>query len=259
MSQGIRDKTIWITGASSGIGRSLTLRLVEQNNFVIASSRRLDALTELQNIAPSRLRVLDCDLSDDAVMPGVTRRLADFTDHLDMVIACAGTCEYDDDLQLDVTMYRRVFDGNFFALVNTLKCAQPLLAASRSPVFAALGSLSSVVPFPRAEAYGSSKAAVAYFLESVRADTSLTPLRVVHIRPGFVDTRLTQRNDFDMPFLMTPEQAAERIEQGLCGVGHTVDFPKRLSWPLRFLGFFSSIWFRFCVPQMTRIRTLRKN
>lgn len=259
MSSGIHDKTLWITGASSGIGRALVLRLVQQNNFVIVSSRRFDALAELQRMAPNLIRILDCDLSDDEAMPGVGRRLSDLTDHLDMVIACAGTCEYDDDLKLDVAMYRRVFDANFFALINTLRSALPLLAASRSPVFAALGSLSSAVPFPRAEAYGSSKAALAYFLESVGADTSLTPLRVVHIRPGFVDTRLTQRNDFEMPFLMSPEQAAERIERGLCGAGHTIDFPKRLSWPLRFLGFFKSAWFRFCAPKMTRIRTLRKN
>ncbi|WP_444931202.1 SDR family NAD(P)-dependent oxidoreductase [Microbulbifer sp. SSSA002] len=259
MTQGIRDKTLWITGASSGIGRALVLRLVQQNNFVIVSGRRLDALVELQKIAPHRLRTLNCDLSDDAVMPGVARQLANFTDHLDMVIACAGTCEYDDELQLDVAMYRRVFDGNFFALINTLHCALPLLAESRSPVFAALGSLSAVVPFPRAEAYGSSKAALAYFLESVRADSSLTPLRVVNIRPGFVDTRLTQCNDFAMPFLMTPDQAAECIENGLCGSGHTIDFPRRLSWPLRFLGLFRSIWFRFCAPKMTRVRSLRKD
>ncbi|MCO1336042.1 SDR family NAD(P)-dependent oxidoreductase [Microbulbifer sp. OS29] len=259
MSLDIREKTLWVTGASSGIGRALVLRLAKQNNFVIASSRRFDALVELQKTAPNHIQILDCDLSDDQEVQALPQRLADLTDHLDMVVACAGTCEYDNDLQLDLAMYRRVFDANFFALINTLRCALPLLAASRKPVFAALGSLSSVVPFPRAEAYGSSKAALAYFLESVRADTSLTPLRVVHIRPGFVATRLTQGNDFGMPFLMSPEQAAEHIERGLCGAGHTIDFPRRLSWPLRFLGFFSTLWFRFFAPKMTRIRALRKS
>lgn len=254
----IRDKTIWVTGASSGIGRALALRLAEQNNFVIASSRGRDALAELQQTSPKRIRILDCDVGADEQMEQTAARLAEMTDHLDMVIACAGTCEYDDNLQLDSASYRRVFDANYFGVVNTLRCALPLLADSRAPVFAAVGSLSSVVGFPRAEAYGASKAALAYFLDAVRADACRTNLRVVHIRPGFIDTPLTERNDFDMPFLMTPEQAAERIERGLAASKHTIDFPRRLSWPLRFLGFFRSLWFRFCAPRMTRIRSLRK-
>ncbi|SHE72972.1 Short-chain dehydrogenase [Microbulbifer donghaiensis] len=254
----IRDKTIWVTGASSGIGRALALRLAEQNNFVIASSRGRDALAELQQSCPKRIRILDCDVGDDEQMEQAAARLAEMTDHLDLVIACAGTCEYDDNLQLDTASYRRVFDANYFGVVNTLRSALPLLANSRTPVFAAVGSLSSVVGFPRAEAYGASKAALGYFLDAVRADACRTNLRVVHIRPGFIDTPLTQRNDFDMPFLMTADQAAECIERGLASKKHTIDFPRRLSWPLRFLGFFRSLWFRYCAPRMTRIRTLRK-
>ncbi|WP_444922962.1 SDR family NAD(P)-dependent oxidoreductase [Microbulbifer sp. DLAB2-AF] len=255
----IRNRTLWVTGASSGIGRALVLRLAEHNNFVIASGRRREALEELQQLAPTHIRILDCDVADDSGMASTFERLKDLTDHLDTVIACAGTCEYDDDLQLETTMYRRVFDANFFGVVNTLHCALPLLAVSASPVFAALGSLSSLVPFPRAEAYGSSKAALDYFLASVRGDVCHTNLKVVLIRPGFVDTPLTAQNDFDMPFLISAEQAAEYIEVGLARRKSIIDFPLRLSLPLRFLGFFRSLWFRFCTPKISRIRTLRKS
>ncbi|WHI49642.1 SDR family NAD(P)-dependent oxidoreductase [Microbulbifer sp. MLAF003] len=255
----IRDKTVWVTGASSGIGRALALRLARHNNFVIASARRRETLVELQKCAPSRIQILDCDVADDNAMAAVPARLNEFIDHLDMVIACAGTCEYDNDLQLESAMYRRVFDANFFGVINTLRIALPLLSVSPAPIFAALGSLSSVVPFPRAEAYGSSKAALDYFLASVRADSCHTNLKVVCIRPGFVDTPLTARNDFDMPFLISPERAAIYIESGLSKGKSVIDFPRRLSWPLRFFGFFRFIWFRFCTPRISRIRTLRKN
>ncbi|MFA0792535.1 SDR family NAD(P)-dependent oxidoreductase [Microbulbifer echini] len=255
----IRDRTLWITGASSGIGRALVLRFVAHNNVVIASGRRREALEELQQIAPARIHVLDCDVADDQSMAAISERLRALTDHLDTVIACAGTCEYDDDLQLENAMYRRVFDVNFFGVVNTLRCALPLLAISQSPLFAALGSLSSVVPFPRAEAYGSSKAALDYFLASVRADVCHTNLKVVLIRPGFVETPLTAENDFSMPFLISAERAAKYIEEGLARGASTIDFPHRLSLPLRFLGFFRSLWFRFCTTKISRIRTLRKN
>jgi len=255
----IRDKIVWVTGASSGIGRALALRLASHNNFVIASGRRLEALAELQKHSPQQIHTLDCDVADDSAMRAVPSRLSELSDHLDMVIACAGTCEYDNDLQLDSAMYRRVFDVNFFGVINTLRSALPLLSVSTAPVFAALGSLSSVVPFPRAEAYGSSKAALDYFLESVRADSCHTNLKLVCIRPGFVDTPLTARNDFEMPFLVSPERAAKTIETGLAKNKSIIDFPRRLSWPLRFLGFFRFIWFRFCTPKISRIRTLRKN
>ena len=261
MVMNIRDMTIWVTGASSGIGQALVRRLVENNNFVIVSSRSRDALLELQKLAPQRIRILECDVASDQGMAEAGERLAALTDQLDLVIACAGICEYDDDLQLNLASYRRVFDVNFFGVVNTLRQALPLLSGRKSPprvpIFAAVGSLSSTVGFPRAEAYGASKAALGYFLDSVRADTSRVPLRVVHIRPGFIATPLTEENDFSMPFLMTPEQAAERIVAGLESGASVIDFPRRLSWPLRFLGCFSGLWFRFCAPKITRIHQLR--
>ncbi|WP_295799181.1 SDR family NAD(P)-dependent oxidoreductase [uncultured Microbulbifer sp.] len=257
----IRDMSIWVTGASSGIGRALVSQLVESNNFVIVSSRSRDRLLELQKLSPQRIRVLECDVGSDADMDRAGRVLASMTDQLDLVVACAGICEYDDGLQLDSASYRRVFDANFFGVVNTLRQALPLMcghkSSSTAPVFAAVGSLSSTVGFPRAEAYGASKAALGYFLDSVRADTARVPLRIVHIRPGFISTPLTEQNDFAMPFLMTPERAAERILAGLESGAGLIDFPRRLSWPLRFLGCFRSLWFRFCAPRMTRINQLR--
>lgn len=257
----IRDMTIWITGASSGIGEALVRKLVEQNNFLIVSSRGRENLLALQKLAPQRIRVISCDIGNDQEMKRVKGELAELTDQLDLVIACAGICEYDDDLKLDVASYRRVFDVNFFGVVNTLRLALPLLARSRvpayTPVFAAVGSLSSIIGMPRAEAYGASKAALGYFLDAVRADTSRVSLRVVHIRPGFIATPLTAENDFSMPFLMSPEQAADRIIAGLHSGADVIDFPRRLSWPLRLLGCFRGLWFRLFAPRITRINQLR--
>lgn len=250
-------KMVWITGASSGIGAALVRRLVADGHFVIVSGRDRDALLKIQQPAPKLIKVLACDVGDDTSMAEAGRVLSEITDQLDLVIACAGVCEYEDNLELDVRLYRRVFDANFFGVVNTLHQALPLLSNSRAPVFAAVGSLSSVVGFPRAEAYGASKAALGYFMESVRADTSRVRLRTVLIRPGFIDTPLTKSNDFAMPLMMSPEQAADRILRGLSGNGSIIDFPRRLSWPLRLLGVLKPVWHRLCAPRITRIRKLR--
>ncbi|WP_160153490.1 SDR family oxidoreductase [Microbulbifer sp. ALW1] len=251
-------KIVWVTGASSGIGRALVKRLAADGHYVIVSSRNREALLDLQLGHAKLIRVLDCDVGSDTSMVEAQRRLEEITDELDLVIACAGICEYDDNLSLDLTSYRRVFDANFFGVVNTLRVAKPLLANSRQPVFAAVGSLSSVVGFPRAEAYGASKAALEYFIQSVRADTSKVSLRPVLIRPGFIETPLTTQNDFKMPFLMSADAAAERILVGLERKQSVIDFPRRLSWPLRLLNLLSPLWYRLCAPRITRIRKLRK-
>lgn len=250
-------KTIWITGAGSGIGEALVRRLVADGHFVIISGRNRDTLLKVQKPSPKLVRVLSCDVGDDESMSRAAAELGEITDQLDMVIACAGICEYDDNLTLDIGSYRRVFDANFFGVVNTLRSALPLLARSRAPVFAAVGSLSSVVGFPRAEAYGASKAALQYFMDAVRADTCHLPLRTVLIRPGFIETPLTAENDFNMPFMMSAEQAADRILAGLEGRKAVIDFPRRLSWPLRLLGLLRPLWFGWCAPRMTRIKKLR--
>ncbi|WOX05832.1 SDR family NAD(P)-dependent oxidoreductase [Microbulbifer pacificus] len=252
-------KIVWITGASSGIGAALVRKLVAEGHFVIVSGRNRDTLLKIQQPSPKLIKVLACDVGDDASMAEAGRALAEITDQLDLVIACAGVCEYEDNLELDVKRYRRVFDANFFGVVNTLHQALPLLANSRSPVFAAVGSLSSIVGFPRAEAYGASKAAVSYFMESVRADTSRVRLRTVLIRPGFIDTPLTKGNDFAMPLMMSPEQAAHRILRGLSGSRSIIDFPRRLSWSLRMLAVLRPVWHKLCAPRITRIRKLRNN
>lgn len=251
-------QTIWITGASSGIGAALVHMLTGEGHFVIISGRNRDALLELQKPAPKLVKVLPCDVGDDASMAEAGALLRGITDQLDLVIACAGTCEYDDDLSLDIASYRRVFDSNFFGVVNTLRVALPLLNNVRAPVFVALGSLSSVVGFPRAEAYGASKAALQYFMDALRADTSNVALRSVLVRPGFIDTPLTRENDFEMPFLMAPDEAARRILSGIRRGRSVIDFPRRMSWPLRLLGFLRPVWFAVCAPRMTRIKKLRR-
>ncbi len=248
----------WVTGAGSGIGAAVVRELVARDCFVVVSGRRREPLTALAREFPSHIRVLPCDVADDQGMDEAGRQLAAITDQLDLVVAAAGTCEYDDGLALDVASYRRVFDANYFGPVNTLRQAMPLLGNSPRPVFCAVGSLSSCLGLPRAEAYGASKAALDYFLQSVQADLSRTRLEVVSVRPGFVATPMTRDNDFPMPGLMDPDEAAQRIVRGLEQGANAIDFPRRLAWPLRFLSCFPSLWLGLVAPRITRINKLDK-
>jgi len=194
------------------------------------------------------------DVSNTMDLQKTAAQLRDITDYLDMVICAAGICEYEDNLLFDAKSYERTMDVNFLGVVRTLNVALPLLKKSQTrPHFIAISSLSSCVGFPRAEAYGSSKAALNYFMQSLRADLVNIPLDLSIVRPGFIATKLVAQNDFEMPFMMTPEVAAQRIIKDVSKRKFMIDFPRRLRWPLRAWGFFFTAWCKWAAPRITRI------
>jgi len=250
----IKGRCIWITGASSGLGKALTIKLVEAGNFVIASARSESALADLAKQYPGKIKILPLDISRSLNLKKAATEIREISDYLDMVICAAGICEYEDNLSFNPDMYERTLDVNFLGVVRSLNIALPLLKKSQlRPHFVAISSLSTCVGFPRAEAYGSSKAALNYFMQSLRADLSKIALDLSLVRPGFIATNLVAQNDFAMPFMMTPEVAAERIIKKLSARKFFIDFPLRLSWPLRAWGFFFSGWCKWIAPKLTRI------
>jgi short-subunit dehydrogenase len=250
----INGRCVWITGASSGLGKALAIELARAGNFVIVSARSQLALAELAKQYPGKIKTLPLDVSRNLDLQTTATQIREITDYLDMVICAAGICEYEDNLRFNPEMYERTFDINFLGVVRILNIALPLLKKAQSrPHFVAISSLSSCVGFPRAEAYGSSKAALNYFMQSLRADLSKIALDLSVVRPGFIATHLVQQNDFSMPLMMTPEQAAQRIISELSKRKFFIDFPRRLSWPLRTGGFLFSAWCKWVAPKLTRI------
>ena len=253
----ITGKTIWITGASSGIGLALAKRLAAQNNFIIVSARSSEKLEVLCSSQPDTFAALPMDVSDGTALMHVKALLSNITDYLDMVIMCAGTCEYDNGPFLDGELYQRVFATNFFGAVNTVKLALPLLKqAEKRATIVGVSSLSTLAPFTRAEAYGSSKAALEYFLSSLRVDLAASDIDVTIVRPGFVDTPLTQRNDFDMPFIQTPEDAANALINGLNKNKRVVNFPWRMVFTLKILYAIPWVWFNVVAKKLKKSEEL---
>jgi len=249
----ITDKTIWIVGASSGIGESLAIRLMEAGNFVIVSARSEDKLAALAQRNPQRIVPLPIDISKDSDVTSISQGLQAITDSIDIVIVAAGVVEYENDLLLDAAMYRRVFDVNFFGMVNAIAIAKPFLEASpHKGYIVGLSSLSMMIGFPRAEAYGASKAAVDYFLHSLMIDLPQRKFDVSVVRPGFVKTPMTSVNDFPMPFLMTAEQAAGRILRGMEKRQRVIVFPKRFAVMLRLLSCLPWLWYKYLGPKTSR-------
>jgi NAD(P)-dependent dehydrogenase (short-subunit alcohol dehydrogenase family) len=240
---------IWITGAGSGIGRELALAYSAAGHSVTISGRSADKLAEVVATAQTRqhrgpVQALVFDVSDAQSVAIATTGLTSLHSHLDLVILNAGTCEYVNNQDLDPSLFRRVFDTNVFGLINSVNAALPLLrAAPRKPLLAGVCSLASFIGFPRAEAYGASKAAARYFLHSLRTDFR-DLFDVTVINPGFVVTPMTAANDFPMPFVMNADAAAKRIVRALESRPLEHNFPRRLVLVLRLAQAMQRIWYR---------------
>ncbi|KZN13073.1 SDR family NAD(P)-dependent oxidoreductase [Marinomonas sp. TW1] len=224
------QKIVWITGASSGIGLALVQRYLKAGWRVIASARTQG---ELANLAKheSHLSFVAFDIVDKAQIDPVRDALSRLAPHLDCAILNAGTCEYldlDGD-NTDWQMMERVMSVNYFGLVNSVDVCLPLLKRASQPLLVGVSSQAVQAAFPRAEAYGASKAAIRYFLSSLRMDLKTDGIDVSCILPGFVDTPLTRKNTFDMPFLMSSDEAAKRTYQALQHRPYEFAFPKRLT------------------------------
>lgn len=240
MSERLQSKSnIWITGASSGIGESLTQALARGGHRLVITGRRQQPLEQLQSDAPEQIITAAGDTTSKEDLQGIANVLENHGD-LHMAILNAGTCEY-----LDASHYNSdVIEKNIHTnVVGTARCvdiALPALRRTRAKGLPAtlviVGSSAWWFPFARAEGYGASKAALSYFAQSLRADLAAEGIDVVVVSPGFVKTPLTDRNDFPMPFLVSAEDAAERIVSGLAKGKNEIAFPKRFTWTLKLLG-----------------------
>lgn len=237
-------KTVWITGASSGLGLALTKHYLQAGCKVICSARREGQLQALLNQYPDRLVFIAFDVSQEADIDRVKKTLEQCTDRLDLVVLNAGTCEYLDIEQPEWALFDRVNQVNYMGMVRSLQVALPLLKKTPNAHLVGIASQAVQAPFIRSEAYGASKAAVRYLLHSLRLDLAPDDIAVSCILPGFIDTPLTQRNDFAMPFIMSAEHAAQRIEKAIEKRVFEYAFPKRLTAVLALARWFPNIWFK---------------
>lgn len=220
------NKKILITGATSGIGEALT-RLADKRHYsVIACGRNADKLTELKQL--ENVETLQFDVTDELAS---RRALASI--QCDIAVLNAGTCEYVDVDAIEPAMFHRVFEPNFFGVVNCVAALRHSLMAGDQLVI--IDSLARLLPFTKSQAYGASKAALHYFTKTLEVDLSKDGIIVQSVSPGFVETPLTDKNDFDMPMKISVEEAAEDLLDGIESKTRNVYFPTRFSLLLRLL------------------------
>ncbi|MCK7550125.1 MULTISPECIES: SDR family NAD(P)-dependent oxidoreductase [Marinobacter] len=232
-------RNIWITGAGTGIGEAVSVALIEQGHRLIVTGRRQQPLDTLAELAPDRVTSAPADTTDTERLQAMAPELERYGP-LNMVILNAGTCEYLEIADYDSQIIANNLNTNVVGTARCLDIALPALRRAKAkgePATLVIVSSSAWwFPFARAEGYGASKAALTYFAHALRADLAVEGIDVVVVSPGFVKTPLTDRNDFPMPFLVSSEDAANRIVRGLAKGRNEIAFPKRFTWTLRLLG-----------------------
>src|SRR5476649_681306 len=208
---------IIITGASSGIGKQLALDYAAEGWNVTACGRDGAKLAAVAADSPL-MSTLGFDITDL-----LAARQALQGKQADLVILCAGTCEYLDNGVVEAERVARVLNTNFIGPINCLDALLPTLSAGSR--VALVGSTACLLPFSRAEAYGASKAALAYFARSLAVDLAVRNIHISLIQPGFVDTPLTSRNNFPMPMMVTVAQASRYIRKKLARGAGEIAFP----------------------------------
>ena len=167
---------------------------------------------------------------------------------LDLVILNAGTCEYIDASNFDAASFERVISINLIGFANCLEALIPKLVAGSS--LALMGSSSSYLPLPRAEAYGASKAAIEYLAKTLAVTLGKEGIHVSYIAPGFVETPLTNLNDFPMPMRVDVEFASRRIRQGLERKQSEIHFPRLFTGFMKALSLLPFAWQRFLLAKI---------
>lgn len=219
---------ILITGATSGIGRQLALDYHHDGNEVWAIGRNQAALKELKD---QGLKTAAIDITDREATIAWCR---DFTS-LDLAILNAGTCEYLDMPDFDSALLSRVFRANVEGLAHCVEGLLPALRHGKDPHLVAVGSSAAYLPLPRAEAYGASKAAVAYLCDTLRITLRPLGIDVSLVCPGFVQTPLTDLNDFPMPMRVSTGEASRAIRRGIGRRQAEIHFPKAFTLSLKLL------------------------
>ncbi|MBP6495291.1 MAG: SDR family NAD(P)-dependent oxidoreductase [Psychrobacter sp.] len=228
MTDTAKKQHIVITGATSGIGYQLAKDYLVEGHHVYAVGRDEEALSELKSLGAETVEV---DLMDrDKVLTAF-----DKISKIDLVICGAGMCEYLDMPNFDSAAFMKVITVNMGTLSHAIEAALPKLMASKGRLVG-IGSASAYVPFARAEAYGSSKAAIHYLMKTLQISLAPHGVSVSLVVPGFVETPMTKQNDFPMPFLQTTQQASQAIRAGIKSGHDVIEFPKKLTLPLKVLG-----------------------
>ena len=248
----MNDKTIWITGASTGIGKALAIKFAENNWNVAASARRENLLNELAE-SNENIYSYPLDVTNKENCMKVFKKIEDKFKNIDISFFSTGTWDPKKEKEIDVEQIENVMKVNFFGTLNCIKSVEEYYRKKGNGHISIVSSIAGYRGLPNSTGYGPSKSALNNLTESLYFDFKRYGVRVSLVSPGFIKTPMTDKNDFKMPFLRTVDYAAEKIFEGLTKSNQfEIHFPKQLTLMLKFLKLLPNSWYLGLVGRLTK-------
>ena len=208
------EKKIWITGASSGIGKALAIKFANNGWKVAASARRENLLNDLKKNNPN-IFPFPLDVKDEKLTQNVFKNIVEKFQSLDICVFCTGIHDPDSEKKLSSEKIREIMETNFFGTLNSIMAVSTYFRESKSGHISIVSSVAGYRGLPAAAGYCASKSALISLAESLYFDFKRYNVRVSLINPGFIKTPMTDKNKFPMPMIKSAEFAAEKIFIGL--------------------------------------------
>ena len=239
-SEFYHGKRVWIIGASSGIGYALALELASLGAHVIASARNNVSLLQLATDAkardvPNDIEPLQLDVAQEGALSKAIENMVSENALPDTVIFLAGFYQPTSIHTIDAEDLHHTLRVNLWAALEMCRLITPLFYERTSGQIAIAGSVSGYRGLPKGQPYSATKAALMNFAESLYVESKPQGVDVKLISPGFVQTPLTDKNTFTMPDIISAEEAAKLISDGLSKKDFEIHFPKRFTRKLKFL------------------------
>jgi short-subunit dehydrogenase len=226
-----KNKTVWIVGASSGIGQALAFELDKRGASLILSARREPVLHALNQKMGDRHRIIALDVSDHAAFQNAMHSIK----ALDSAVFMAAA--YNPGLMENMNMNdaHTMMNVNVNGALHFIHCVYPFFILQKYGQIALCGSVAGYCGLPHSQPYSATKAAIISLAESLRTEAERHGIDVKLISPGFVETPLTDKNDFEMPMIMKAEDAAIALANGLLGNNFEIHFPKKFTFIVKLL------------------------
>ena len=204
------SKNVWITGASSGIGKALAIKFAKEGWQVAASARRENLLKDLNN-QNSNIHSFPLDVKNEDETKNIFKNIIKKFETIDISVFCTGIHDPDAEKKLSSEKIREIMETNFFGTLNCIMAVNSYFRERENGHIAVVSSVAAYRGLPAASGYCASKSALTSLAESLYFDFKRYGVRVSVISPGFIKTPMTDKNKFPMPMIKSPEFAAEKI------------------------------------------------
>ena len=244
------QKKIWIT-KSSGIGKAVAEKFAYEGWKVAVSARRKEILNNMAQ--DPNIKSFPLDVTKRDQIENVFKNILNDFGGLDLCLFSSGTYEPKDEQSIDPDKIKNVININFLGVIDCVKTVEGYFKNKKSGHISIVSSIAGYRGLPNSSGYGPSKAALTNFSESIYFDFKKFGVRVSIVSPGFIKTPLTDKNKFPMPFLKTPQYAAEKIFNGLIkSSAFEIHFPKGLTLILKLLRILPYKLYLFLVDKLVK-------